>query len=55
MEFRDMKAIVTGGASGLGEATVRRIAANGGRAAIFDVNGERAERLVKELGGESVI
>lgn len=55
MEFRDIKAIVTGGASGLGEATVRRIAANGGKAAIFDVNGERAERLVKELGEESVI
>lgn len=55
MEFRDMKAIVTGGASGLGEATVRRIAANGGKAAIFDVNGERAKRLVKELGEESVI
>ena len=54
MEFRDIKAIVTGGASGLGEATVRRIAASGGKAAIFDLNDKRAQQLVEELGEESV-
>lgn len=54
MEFGAIKAIVTGGASGLGEATVRRIAASGGKAAIFDLNDKRAQQLVEELGEESV-
>lgn len=55
MELQEMKAVVTGGASGLGEATVRRIAAAGGKAAIFDLNGERARELIEELGAESVV
>lgn len=54
MKIQEMKAIVTGGASGLGEATVRRIVANGGKAAIFDLNEERAQQLMEELGNESV-
>ena len=54
MKFSDVKAVVTGGASGLGEATVRRIAAGGGKAAIFDLNKERAQALVAELGEEKV-
>ncbi|MDN3449065.1 SDR family NAD(P)-dependent oxidoreductase [Planococcus sp. APC 3906] len=53
MKFSDVKAVVTGGASGLGEATVRRIAAGGGKAAIFDLNKERALALVVELGEET--
>ena len=55
MEFSQVKAIITGGASGLGEATVRRIAESGGKAAIFDLNAERANQLIKELGEESVV
>lgn len=54
MKIQEIKAIVTGGASGLGEATVRRIVANGGQAAIFDLNEERAQQLIEELGSESV-
>lgn len=42
--------IVTGGASGIGEATVRRIIAEGGRAVIADLDREGGEALVKELG-----
>ncbi|MBW8859653.1 MAG: SDR family NAD(P)-dependent oxidoreductase, partial [Caulobacter sp.] len=38
----DIAAIVTGGASGLGEATARRLAAEGVKVAIFDMNLERA-------------
>ena len=53
MKFSDVKAVVTGGASGLGEATVRRIAAAGGKAAILDLNKERALALVAELGEET--
>src|SRR5690606_6893766 len=55
MEFSQAKAIMTGGASGLGEATVRRIAESGGKAAIFDLNAERANQLIEELGEESVV
>lgn len=55
MDFSQVKAVVTGGASGLGEATVRRIAESGGKAAIFDLNAERAHKLIEELGEESVV
>lgn len=51
MEMKEVVVVVTGGASGLGEATVRRIVDAGGKAAIFDVNEERGLALVKELGG----
>lgn len=50
MEMKDVVAIVTGGASGLGEATVRNIVANGGKAVIADVQIERADQLVEDLG-----
>lgn len=43
-------AIVTGGASGIGAATVRRIVAGGGRAGVFDLTAEPAEALCLELG-----
>ncbi|WP_088069578.1 3-hydroxyacyl-CoA dehydrogenase [Gottfriedia luciferensis] len=54
MNIRESIAIVTGGASGLGEATVRMIVENGGKAAIFDLNEERATKLISELGEDSV-
>ncbi|RMD48799.1 MAG: SDR family NAD(P)-dependent oxidoreductase, partial [Alphaproteobacteria bacterium] len=50
MKISETKAIVTGGASGLGEATVREIVAGGGRACIFDVQEERGRALAAELG-----
>jgi 3-hydroxyacyl-CoA dehydrogenase / 3-hydroxy-2-methylbutyryl-CoA dehydrogenase len=50
MKLEEVKAIVTGGASGLGEATVRRIIQNGGHAAILDLSEERGEALSEELG-----
>jgi NAD(P)-dependent dehydrogenase (short-subunit alcohol dehydrogenase family) len=54
MEINGKVAIVTGGASGLGEATVRRYHANGARVAIFDMNEARGKAIVEELG-ENVI
>lgn len=54
MEMKKVKAIITGGASGLGEATVRRIVECGGKAAIFDLNSEKATTLIEELGKASV-
>ena len=53
MEIRGAAAVVTGGASGLGEATVRRLAAAGADVTILDKNAERGEALVKELGGSA--
>jgi NAD(P)-dependent dehydrogenase (short-subunit alcohol dehydrogenase family) len=47
----NVAAIVTGGASGLGEATARELARNGVRVAIFDLNGERGEAVAGEIGG----
>ncbi|WP_439634721.1 SDR family NAD(P)-dependent oxidoreductase [Glycocaulis sp.] len=51
MQFKGASAVVTGGASGLGEGTVRRLAAEGCKVAIFDLNAERGEALARELGG----
>lgn len=50
MQLAQVKAIVTGGASGLGHAVAQHIIANGGRAALFDVNAEKGEAAAKELG-----
>jgi NAD(P)-dependent dehydrogenase (short-subunit alcohol dehydrogenase family) len=44
-------AIVTGGASGLGAATARRLAAHGVRVALFDLNAAPGERVAGEIGG----
>ena len=50
MKLEGSVALVTGGASGLGEATVREIVARGGRAVIVDLNEERGKQLAEELG-----
>jgi NAD(P)-dependent dehydrogenase (short-subunit alcohol dehydrogenase family) len=50
MEISGAAAIVTGGAGGLGGATVRRLAAAGAKVVIADLNTEKAEAMVKELG-----
>ncbi len=44
-------AIVTGGASGLGRASVQALAAAGVKVAIFDISEEAGEALAKEVGG----
>ncbi|HEY9091968.1 SDR family NAD(P)-dependent oxidoreductase [Parasphingorhabdus sp.] len=46
-----MSAVITGGASGLGAATARRLAAKGVKVALFDLNEEKGEALAAELGG----
>lgn len=46
-----ISAVVTGGASGLGEASARALAAKGAKVALFDLNEERGERIAKEIGG----
>lgn len=47
----NISAVVTGGASGLGEATARKLAALGVKVGIIDMNEEKGQALAKELGG----
>jgi NAD(P)-dependent dehydrogenase (short-subunit alcohol dehydrogenase family) len=46
-----ISAVITGGASGLGAATARALAAKGVKVALFDLQVEKGEELAKELGG----
>jgi NAD(P)-dependent dehydrogenase (short-subunit alcohol dehydrogenase family) len=68
MRFSGKRAVVTGGASGIGEAVARRITAEGGKVAVWDVNGgikvdisdfasvERAgAETIKQLGGIDIL
>ena len=50
MQLDNKVAVITGGASGLGEATVRRFAEHGAKIAIFDLNDERGNALAEKLG-----
>jgi NAD(P)-dependent dehydrogenase (short-subunit alcohol dehydrogenase family) len=51
MQLENVAAIVTGGASGLGAATARMLAANGARVAIFDLNAALGEDLAADIRG----
>ncbi len=51
MDFKNVPAVVTGGASGLGEGAARALAAVGAKVAIFDLNEERGREIAEELGG----
>lgn len=51
MDLNGISAIVTGGASGLGEATVRALAQRGARVVIVDMNPEKGEGVAKDVGG----
>ena len=51
MELKGITTLVSGGASGLGAACVRRFHANGSNVVILDRDGERAQALAEELGG----
>ncbi|MGK2943041.1 MAG: SDR family NAD(P)-dependent oxidoreductase [Immundisolibacter sp.] len=50
MQFEGIRAVVTGGASGLGLATARRVIAAGGRALLLDVNADAGAAAVATLG-----
>ena len=54
MDLNGTAALVSGGASGLGGATVREIVARGGKAAILDRDGDKAQALADELGDATV-
>jgi NAD(P)-dependent dehydrogenase (short-subunit alcohol dehydrogenase family) len=54
MKIEGQAAIITGGGSGMGEATGRAIAAAGGKVALFDMNLEAAEAVAKDIGDAAV-
>ena len=45
------RAVVTGGGSGIGRATCRRMTDEGARVAVVDINGDAAEQVAKEIDG----
>jgi NAD(P)-dependent dehydrogenase (short-subunit alcohol dehydrogenase family) len=54
MQLKDQAAIVTGGASGLGAATARRLASLGAKVAVCDLNTKLAESVAAEIKGVAV-
>jgi len=54
MDVKGQAAIVTGGASGLGAATARALAAAGAKVAVLDINLEGALKMAKEIGGVGI-
>jgi 3-hydroxyacyl-CoA dehydrogenase/3-hydroxy-2-methylbutyryl-CoA dehydrogenase len=54
MKLEGAAALVTGGASGLGEATVRAVVAQGGRAAILDRPNSAGEQIARELNPKAI-
>jgi NAD(P)-dependent dehydrogenase (short-subunit alcohol dehydrogenase family) len=55
VKLPDKVAVITGGASGLGEATVRAFAKAGCRVVIFDRDEDRGNNIAKELGSDQVL
>jgi len=51
MDINGASAIVTGGASGIGAACARQLAAKGAKVVVADLNAEKGEALAKEIGG----
>jgi len=54
MDLNGAPSLVAGGASGLGAATARELARRGARVAIVDLDGERANAVAEELGGDAL-
>lgn len=54
MKLDTTAAIVTGGASGLGEATARHFAAEGAQVTLLDRDAERGEAVAREIGGHFI-
>ena len=54
MDLNAASALVTGGASGIGLASARRLATLGARVVVLDMNEEKGQAVAKELGGRFV-
>ena len=51
MDINGIATVVTGAASGLGEATARALAAKGAKVAVFDRDADKGEKVAAEIGG----
>ncbi|MGU3494805.1 SDR family NAD(P)-dependent oxidoreductase [Xanthobacteraceae bacterium A53D] len=54
MHVKNIPAVVTGAASGLGEAVARALAAEGAKVALLDLNSERVSAIATEIGGTGI-
>lgn len=54
MKFSNIRAVVSGGASGLGNAVARRVVAEGGKVALLDVNAVQGEAAAEALGDSAI-
>lgn len=54
MNFAQTKALISGGASGLGLATAKHIIEQGGKVALLDINQEQGDAVAKELGDNAI-
>ena len=54
MNIQGQATLVTGGGSGLGEATARELARLGAKVAVLDLNLDNAKRVADEIGGLAV-
>ena len=54
MQIQGQSALVTGGGSGLGEATARELARLGARVAVLDLNLDNARRVASDIGGLAI-
>lgn len=54
LALNGVRVLVTGGASGIGEAVVRRLAMDGALVVIADLQADKAEQLSAEVGGQSI-
>src|SRR5574343_405068 len=55
MNIQGQAALVTGGASGLGEATARELARLGAKVAVLDVNAAQADKVAADIGGVACV
>ena len=55
MDLNNKIALVTGGASGLGQATVEAYVKNGAKVIILDINEDKAKEIIQNLGGDNVM
>lgn len=54
MDINGKVAVITGGASGMGRATARRVVAKGGKVVLFDINDEKGNAVSEELGDAAI-
>jgi NAD(P)-dependent dehydrogenase (short-subunit alcohol dehydrogenase family) len=54
MRLKDKVAIVTGGASGIGKAMCKALAAEGANVVVVDLDGQKGKEAAKEIGGKSI-